>query len=65
MAQTELSLLDGGLPRPGGLANTAAAGNTLLHRLLFASSLTGLGVDGAFVVRTMCELGEEKVIKFA
>ena len=47
------------------MANTVSAGNTLLHRLLFASSLTGLDVDSAFIVRTMCELGEEKVVKFA
>lgn len=64
MAQTELSLLDGGLPRPCIVANTVSAGNTLLHRWLFASSLTGLDVDSAFIVHTMCELGEEKVTTF-
>lgn len=47
------------------MANTLSAGNTLLHRLLFASSLTGLDVDSAFIGHTICELGGEKIIKFA
>lgn len=65
MAQTELGLLDRGWPRPCITANPVSAGNTLLHGLLFASSLTGLDVDSAFIVCTMCEPGEERVIKFA
>lgn len=47
------------------MANTVSAGNTFLHKLWFASSLTGFDVDSVFIVRTISELRGEKVIKFA
>lgn len=46
------------MPRSCSAVNIVSAGNTLLHRWLVASSLTGLDVDSVSVVHATCGLGE-------